>query len=149
MRMRFSVHNDYPVLSKKLLELAKAADAAMLHQALAAGSDIVVEAIRLRIRISAKRSRGNLAQSIQYRISEDWFSGKATSATFGWDKVAVRVSKKGRTTYASDYGPVLEYDSKRRLRHLESGFEDSRDSAEAAMLRVLESAITKALQKAA
>lgn len=143
MRMGFDVVSDMPILSKRLVKLAEAAKDDVLRKALEQGSERVVRAIQIRISTGARRSRGNLEKGITYRINSSYLTGRAQSATFGWKKLRVRTSRKGVATYVTDYGPVLEYDKKRRLRHLESGFEEARQSAETAMLAVIRRAMKK------
>lgn len=143
MRFRFKSYGDAEALSKELEGLIKLTDNGTLDEALTAGGDIVVEGIRGRIRSDARRSSGALAKSIKYRLDQAWLSGRTYAVVFGWSKDAVRKSKAGKTTYTTDYGPVLEFDSKRQLRHLESGFDEAKGAAEDAMARVITSAIEK------
>lgn len=136
---------DVGVMSKQLEDLAGAADDEVLAGALQAGGDTVVEGIRARVRGDARRSSGNLARSIKYRLDSSYLTGRAYAVVFGWDKVPVRTSKEGKVTYTSDYGPILEYDSKRQLRHLESGFEDTRGQAEDQMLQTITQSIKESV----
>lgn len=143
MRLRASALGDAQLIDQELQRLAAAADDDVVEEALRAGGDIVVDSIRARISASARQSSGGLSRSIKYRLNKSWLTGRAYSVTFGWDKLAVRRSKKGRTTYASDYGPVLEFSANRQLRHLEQGFEDAQADAEVAMKQTIEKAMNK------
>lgn len=72
----------------------------------------------------------------------------------GWAKIAVARAgyrnhgrnRSVRTT--DDYGRILEYSSKRVLRHFEPGFEESEEAALSAMEQRIDSAIASALGEA-
>lgn len=141
MRISIRGYGDTEVLNKQLAALAQVAEDAVINQALADGGQIVVDGIRARIRKDARRATGNLERAIKYRLDSSWLTGRAYAVTFGWDKIAARTSKTGNVTYTTDYGPVLEFDGKRQLRHLEAGFEDARQEAEATMAHVIQQSI--------
>lgn len=143
MKFKFEIIDDREV-SDELMRLAKAASPDTLNDAITEGSEIVLEGIRNRIRSDARRKTGALEGAIKYRIDSDWLSGRAVKSVFGWDKKLVRRSREGKPTYTTDYGPVLEYDSKRQLRHLEAGFDDTQQEAENRMASIFNAALESA-----
>lgn len=129
---------------EELMRLAKAAEDATLSEALTDGGDLMLAGMRAQIAANAKHQSGKLASALKYRLNTEYLSGRAYAATFGWEKIARRRSKKsGHTWYTSDYGPVLEYDSTRSLKHMEQGFEDTKDQAQNAMIAVIRGAMDK------
>lgn len=144
MKVRLSINlENYDALDEELRKLAALAEDRVMEEALEAGGETVVGGVGNRIDRDARRSTDTLKRSIKYRLDRSWMTERAYAVSFGWDKIAARRSKKGNVTYTTDYGPVLEFGEKRKLRHLKQGFEDTRDIAEEQMRNVIQGAINK------
>ena len=136
---------------QKTLNLSAAASPEVLRSAAEAGAAIVQTAVQGQIASQAKHPTGKLLSSITYR---SWSNAASSGAMLGWAKIAVARAgyrnhgrnRSVRTT--DDYGRILEYSSKRVLRHFEPGFEESEEAALNAMEQRIDSAIMSALSEA-
>ena len=146
--MRYSCKGDS---SQRQLNLSAAASPDVLRSAAEAGAEIVRTAVQGQISSQAKNPTGKLLSSITYR---SWSNEASSGAMLGWAQIAVARAgyrnhgrnRSVRTT--DDYGRILEYSSKRVLRHFEPGFEESEEAALSAMEQRIDSAIASALGEA-
>lgn len=146
------------LLNDELKKLINLVDGEAIKGALKVGAELVQaniqEKVTSRIKNRAK-SKGNLAKSIVYKIGVGRGEKKDGVATFYWDDIVVRTRRSNKEskskryagpTSTATYGPILENDDKRILRHLEEGFEEVTNEVESAMLSVIQNEIGKAVK---
>lgn len=133
MDFQVNIKGGEEILRESLQKIVGKASNVAVERGLKNGAEIVKRSMRQRV---TKRSRsGNLEKSVTYRVKKEYLTDRAYSAVFGWSDIKVRTNKKGEATSTKDYGPVLEFDEKRRLRHLKIGFDDKQDEAVDAIMR--------------
>lgn len=144
---------------------------------LCAGGDIVKKGVQDYILRKAKKETGHLRSVITYDTFESGFGRAAlvmgwdTSVEDPKRKIEIEVAMKnskhdrkhkhvisssyvdvrGKTHYmrtVADYGRILEYSQRRRLRHMSEGFDDVEDKATSVMASMAENMLEKAADAA-
>ena len=127
------------------------------------GGDVVVEEIKRQIATKAKgHSRRSLKLSDS--VSYDRYEGivrDSRGVTIGWKRMPIedggtrtehvgwggRVKRVRKVDTIADVGGILEYSRTRELRHMEEGFDKSKEEAVDAMQAAFEKLLDKTLGK--
>lgn len=142
------------------LDLAQKLSRADVYQALEAGGEIIQRRVQDKVsQQAATHPRGQLEDAISLRRTPG-----AAAVTVGWEETPMR-AKSGRRVMGprrrsgftdvngrhrnvdtvADYGRILEYSETRKLRHMESGAEETSAQAERVIAAQIEKAIARAL----
>ncbi len=137
-------------LSADFVKLRDLGQSAKVKSALVEAAQVIVRQQKLLVRQQAKsHPRGQLENAVS--AGSPYSCATSAGIKFGWEQKGISGKSKYRDSNGrrrsvktvADYAGILEYSSKRKLRHLEEGFENSADAATSHLQSLLEAEIAR------